>query len=114
MQVSKSFQINVIDVNEAPFNLMVTSKNMNTKFPVNQPMILENADKNNLIGQIEVQDYDTNDVVSIRSTSMKISLVNQQCIPSGKVRKIQLIKLLRILDLQFISYTKPRTFSIAY
>ena len=111
MQVSKSFQINVIDVNEAPFNLMVTSKNMNTKFPVNQPMILENADKNNLIGQIEVQDYDTNDVVSMRSTSMKISLVNQQCIPSGKVRKIQLLK---ILDLQFISYTIPRTFSNAY
>lgn len=59
---------------------------MNTKFPVNQPIILENSVRNALIGQIVVQDYDTIDAVTMRTTNMQISIVNQQCVPTVKVK----------------------------
>lgn len=62
---------------------------MNTKFPVNQPIILENSVRNVLIGQIVVQDYDTVDAVTMRTTNMQISIVNQQCVPTVKVMNIQ-------------------------
>lgn len=66
--------------------MLVTSNNMNTKFPVNQPIILENSVRNALIGQIVVQDYDTIDAVTMRTTNMQISIVNQQCVPTVKVK----------------------------
>lgn len=62
---------------------------MNTKFPVNQPIILENSIRNVLIGQIVVQDYDTVDAVTMRTTNMQISIINQQCVPTVKVMNIQ-------------------------
>lgn len=62
---------------------------MNTKFPVNQPIILENSVRNVLIGQIVVQDYDTVDAVTMRTTNMQISIINQQCVPTVKVMNIQ-------------------------
>lgn len=62
---------------------------MNTKFPVNQPIILENSVRIVLIGQIVVQDYDTEDAVTMRTTNMQISIVNQQCVPTVKVMNIQ-------------------------
>lgn len=62
---------------------------MNTKFPVNQPIILENSIRNVLIGQIVVQDYDTEDAVTMRTTNMQISIINQQCVPTVKVMNIQ-------------------------
>lgn len=62
---------------------------MNTKFPVNQPIILENSVRNVLIGQIVVQDYDTEDAVTMRTTNMQISIINQQCVPTVKVMNIQ-------------------------
>lgn len=65
--------------------MLITSNNMNTKFPVNQPIILENSVRNDLIGQIVVQDYDTVDAVTMRTTNMQISIVNQQCVPTVKV-----------------------------
>lgn len=65
--------------------MLITSNNMNTKFPVNQPIILENSVRNVLIGQIVVQDYDTEDAVTMRTTNMQISIVNQQCVPTVKV-----------------------------
>lgn len=61
---------------------------MNTKFPVNQPIILENSARNVLIGQIVVQDYDTVDAVTMRTTNMQISIINQQCVPTVKVMNI--------------------------
>lgn len=69
--------------------MLITSNNMNTKFPVNQPIILENSVRNVLIGQIVVQDYDTVDAVTMRTTNMQISIVNQQCVPTVKVMNIQ-------------------------
>lgn len=69
--------------------MLITSSNMNTKFPVNQPIILENSIRNVLIGQIVVQDYDTEDAVTMRTTNMQISIVNQQCVPTVKVMNIQ-------------------------
>lgn len=65
--------------------MLIKSNNMNTKFPVNQPIILENSVTNVLIGQIVVQDYDTVDAVTMRTTNMQISIVNQQCVPTVKV-----------------------------
>lgn len=65
--------------------MLITSNNMNTKFPVNQPIILENSVRNVLIGQIVVQDYDTVDAVTMRTTNMQISIANQQCVPTVKV-----------------------------
>lgn len=69
--------------------MLITSNNMNTKFPVNQPIILENSVRNVLIGQIVVQDYDTVDAVTMRTTNMQISIINQQCVPTVKVMNIQ-------------------------
>lgn len=69
--------------------MLITSNNMNTKFPVNQPIILENSVRNVLIGQIVVQDYDTVDAVTMRTTNMQIRIINQQCVPTVKVMNIQ-------------------------
>lgn len=66
--------------------MLITSNNINTKFPVNHPIILENSFRNALIGQVVVQDYDTMDAVTMRTTNMQISIVNQQCVPTVKVK----------------------------
>ncbi|XP_062574138.1 protocadherin Fat 4-like [Saccostrea cucullata] len=82
---SQTYQINVVDVNEAPFGLQVTSSSGNTRFPENKPVIAENSGTHVLIGQVMVQDYDNMDVITMGTTSVQVGLFNQQCLPLAKM-----------------------------
>ncbi|XP_061173276.1 protocadherin Fat 4-like [Saccostrea echinata] len=84
-KISETYQVNVVDVNEAPFDLLVTSSNGNTKFPENNPVIAENSPTNILIGQVMVQDYDIMDVITMGTTSVQVGLFNQHCLPLAKM-----------------------------
>jgi hypothetical protein len=66
LNISGSFWIRVLDVNEAPFNLtVVDDQRGDLPFDTGRPRVRENATINTTVGIVEVLDYDNNDTVFI-------------------------------------------------
>ncbi|XP_052104048.1 protocadherin Fat 4-like isoform X4 [Mytilus californianus] len=81
-QISRDFVLSVMNVNEAPFGLALKSVSGQTpSFQTNRPIIDENKPTETLIGRLIVLDPDVTDTVTFGSTSTKIKLYNQKCIP---------------------------------
>ncbi|VDH93391.1 protocadherin Fat 4 [Mytilus galloprovincialis] len=81
-QISRDFVLSVRNVNEPPFGLALKSVSGQTSsFQTNRPIIDENKPTETLIGRLIVLDHDVTDTVTFGSTSTKVKLYNQNCIP---------------------------------
>ena len=83
--MTKEFTLNVINVNEAPYDLNMESAVGGADFPVNQPIITENSPRDSLIGRLVVLDPDVSDDVTFSTSSTDVVLYNQKCISLTRV-----------------------------
>ncbi|XP_060077517.1 protocadherin Fat 4-like [Ylistrum balloti] len=80
--ISSVFELNIVDANEPPgVPTFIPKTSGNHDFPVNAPVVDENAVLNTLIGQIVVKDPDDNDMVMFTTTNLDIGFFYQECWP---------------------------------
>jgi len=58
--MEKEFTIEVLDTNDAPFSIQITSTNGQVNFPVDRPRVKENSKLNTVIGTVVALDPDIN------------------------------------------------------
>ncbi|XP_065840080.1 protocadherin Fat 4-like isoform X2 [Oscarella lobularis] len=63
MNVSKTFSIEILDVNEPPFDVNVTDEYGLMNFSRGMPRVDENTSKGTIIGKVVAKDYDANDTL---------------------------------------------------
>jgi hypothetical protein len=64
--MEKVFTIEVLDVNEAPVRIQITSTGAQMSFPVNNARVKENSPLNTVIGTLIALDYDSNQNLTFR------------------------------------------------
>lgn len=65
-QMEKVFVIEVLDVNEAPVKIQITSTGAQVSFPTNNARVKENSPQGTVIGTLEALDHDYNQQLSFR------------------------------------------------
>ena len=86
IQVSSTFILEVIDVNELPMKLtLVHTMDSSTPFPEDAPQIVENLPPSTHIGQVIVNDPDNGEEISLQILSASLMFKKEDCIPLTKV-----------------------------
>jgi hypothetical protein len=84
----------VINVNEPPFNMNMSSTGTSAEqFEIDTPVISENLQALTYIGQIVVLDPDKSDSLKIKSVTSDVVVRNVHCIPVSKVIFLLLVLL---------------------
>lgn len=106
--MEKVFLIEVLDVNEAPVKIQITSASAQVSFPTNNARVKENSPQGTVTGTLEALDHDYNQRLSFRldddangtfvldSSSPRCSAVSN--LPGFKTKCTTLLKLKRKLD----------------
>ncbi|XP_033733451.1 protocadherin Fat 4-like [Pecten maximus] len=78
--VSGTFELKIADSNEAPgVPSFIPKTGANNDFPINKPVVDENAALNTVIGQIVVQDPDDKDMIMFTTTNTDVAFFHQEC-----------------------------------